>query len=97
LPGPTALISALVSSGLPSDEFFFGGFLPARATARRKRVEELTSIQATLIFYEAPHRIIETLKDIREILGEREAVLARELTKLHEEILRGTLTELIGR
>ena len=97
LPGPTALISALVSSGLPSDEFFFGGFLPARAIARRKRLEELASIQATLIFYEVPHRIIETLKDVREILGEREAVLARELTKLHEEILRGTLSELLAR
>ena len=97
LPGPTALISALVASGIPSDEFFFGGFLPSRTTARRKRLTELKDVPTTLVFYEAPHRIIETLKDVREILGEREAVLARELTKLHEEIVRGTLTELIGR
>lgn len=95
LPGPTALISALVASGLPSDEFFFGGFLPARATARRKRLEELSTIPATLVFYEAPHRIVETLKDARAILGEREAIVARELTKLHEELMRGPLSELM--
>ena len=94
LPGPTALISALVASGLPSDEFFFGGFLPSRATARRKRLEELADVKTTLVFYEAPHRIVETLKEALEILGEREAVVARELTKLHEEILRGRLSEL---
>lgn len=94
LPGPTALISALVASGLPIDEFFFGGFLPARQTARRNRLAELSTIKATLVFYEAPHRIIDTLKDAREILGERDAAIARELTKLHEEILRGRLSEL---
>src|SRR4026208_98932 len=96
VPGPTALISALVASGLPSDEFFFGGFLPARSTARRKRLAELTTLQTTLVFYEAPHRIIETLKDARAVLGEREAVVARELTKLHEEIRRGKLSELVS-
>jgi 16S rRNA (cytidine1402-2'-O)-methyltransferase len=96
VPGPTALISALVASGLPSDEFFFGGFLPARSTARRKRLAELTTLQTTLVFYEAPHRIIETLKDARAVLGEREAVVARELTKLHEEIRRGRLSELVS-
>jgi 16S rRNA (cytidine1402-2'-O)-methyltransferase len=96
VPGPTALISALVASGLPSDEFFFGGFLPARSTARRKRLAELTTLQTTLVFYEAPHRIIETLKDARAVLGEREAVVARELTKLHEEIWRGNLSELVS-
>lgn len=96
VPGPTALISALVASGLPSDEFFFGGFLPARTTARRKRLAELTTLQTTLVFYEAPHRIIETLKDARVVLGEREAVVARELTKLHEEIRRGKLSELVS-
>lgn len=94
IPGATALISALVASGLPSDEFFFGGFLPARSTARRRRLAELATLQTTLIFYEAPHRIAEALKDAREILGEREAVVARELTKLHEEIIRGRLSEL---
>src|SRR3989441_1435775 len=94
IPGPTALISALVASGLPTDEFFFGGFLPPRSHARRARLAELRSVNATLIFYEAPHRIAATLKDAREILGEREAVVARELTKLHEEIARGRLSEL---
>jgi 16S rRNA (cytidine1402-2'-O)-methyltransferase len=97
VPGPTALISALVASGLPSDEFFFGGFLPARKSQRRTRLMELASIPATLVFYEAPHRIAESLRDAREILGEREAVIARELTKLHEEILRGHLSELAQR
>ena len=97
VPGPTALISALVASGLPSDEFFFGGFLPARKSQRRTRLMELASIPATLVFYEAPHRIAESLRDAREILGEREAVIARELTKLHEEILRGRLSELAQR
>jgi 16S rRNA (cytidine1402-2'-O)-methyltransferase len=94
LPGAAALISALVASGLPSDEFFFGGFLPARSGQRRARLAELASIPSTLIFYEAPHRIAESLRDAREILGEREAVVARELTKLHEEVLRGRLSEL---
>jgi 16S rRNA (cytidine1402-2'-O)-methyltransferase len=97
VPGPTALIAALVVSGLPTDEFFFGGFLPARANARRARLAELCSFPATLIFYEAPHRIAATLKDAREILGERAAVVARELTKLHEEIVRGRLSELAER
>jgi 16S rRNA (cytidine1402-2'-O)-methyltransferase len=97
IPGPTALISALVASGLPTDEFFFGGFLPARTSARRTRLAQLRSINATLIFYEAPHRIAATLKDAREILGERKAVVARELTKLHEELARGRLSELVER
>ena len=97
LPGPTALIAALVASGLPTDEFFFAGFLPARSGARRTRLAELREIPATLIFYEAPHRIAATLRDAREILGEREAVVARELTKIHEEIARGRLSELAER
>ncbi len=95
VPGPSALIAALVASGLPSDEFFFGGFLPARSGARRTKLNELRGIAATLVFYEAPHRIAETLKDAREIFGEREAVVARELTKLHEEVVRGKLSELV--
>ena len=94
LPGPTALIAALVASGLPSDEFFFGGFLPSRSTARRQRLADVSAIKTTLVFYETPHRISEALKDALAILGEREAVVARELTKLHEEILRGRLSEL---
>jgi 16S rRNA (cytidine1402-2'-O)-methyltransferase len=95
VPGPTALIAALVASGLPSEEFFFAGFVPARANARRGRLEELRAMPATLVFYEAPHRIKATLEDALEVLGDRPAALARELTKIHEEILRGSLHELI--
>ncbi|HSE17730.1 MAG TPA: 16S rRNA (cytidine(1402)-2'-O)-methyltransferase [Pyrinomonadaceae bacterium] len=94
VPGPSALIAALIAAGLPTDEFFFAGFLPSRVSARRARLNELQSVPGTLIFYEAPHRLAETLKDAYEILGEREAVVARELTKLHEEIRRGRLSEL---
>jgi 16S rRNA (cytidine1402-2'-O)-methyltransferase len=94
LPGPSALISALIAAGLPTDQFFFGGFLPARSSARRARFDELRSIPGTLIFYEAPHRLATSLRDAHEILGEREAVVARELTKLHEDIRRGRLSEL---
>ena len=94
VPGPSALISALIAAGLPTDEFFFAGFLPARSNARRARLGELQSVPGTLIFYEAPHRLAATLKDAYEILGEREAVVARELTKVHEEIRRGLLSEL---
>jgi 16S rRNA (cytidine1402-2'-O)-methyltransferase len=94
LPGPSALITALVAAGLPTDEFFFGGFLPARSGARRTRLTELRAVPGTLIFYEAPHRLAASLKDAYEVLGEREAVVARELTKLHEEIRRGRLSEL---
>lgn len=94
VPGPSALISALVAAGLPTDEFFFGGFLPARSSARRARLSELRAIPGTLIFYEAPHRLAASLRDAYEVLGEREAVVARELTKLHEEIRRGRLGEL---
>lgn len=97
LPGPTAFVSALVASGLPGDQFFFDGFLPARSGARRKRLAELRSMPATLIFYEAPHRIADSLRAAREILGERDAVVARELTKMHEEIMRGRLSELATR
>jgi len=97
IPGASALVAALVASGLPTDEFLFGGFLPARAVARRARLKEVGEIPATLIFYEAPHRIAATLQDAYEILGERKAVVARELTKMHEEIARGTLSELAAR
>jgi 16S rRNA (cytidine1402-2'-O)-methyltransferase len=94
VPGPSALIAALIAAGLPTDEFFFAGFLPSRVSARRARLAELQSVPGTLIFYEAPHRLAETLNDAYEILGEREAAVARELTKLHEEIRRGRLSEL---
>lgn len=94
IPGATALVAALTASGLPTDEFYFGGFLPARTSARRAKLSQLRSLAATLIFYEAPHRISATLRDAREVLGERDAAVARELTKLHEEIARGRLSEL---
>lgn len=94
VPGPSALIAALIAAGLPTDEFFFAGFLPSRPNARRTRLTEFQSVPGTLIFYEAPHRLAATLKDAFEVLGEREAVVARELTKLHEEIRRGRLSEL---
>src|SRR5215213_2915241 len=97
VPGPAAFVTALVASGLPTDEFFFGGFLPARAGERRARLAEVRSLNSTLVFYEAPHRIAQTLADAREILGEREAAVARELTKLHEEVVRGRLSELLER
>jgi len=97
IPGPTALVSALVVSGLPSEQFFFAGFLPARANARRAKLDDLISVAATLVFYEAPHRIAATLEDALEVLGNRPAAVARELTKIHEEIARGSLRELSQR
>src|SRR5437016_1959218 len=97
VPGPAAFVAALVASGLPCDQFLFGGFLPARASARRKRLQELRPIRATLVVYEAPHRIARTLKDAVEIFGNRPGAVARELTKLHEETVRGSLAELAER
>ena len=96
IPGPSAAIAALAASGLPADAFRFGGFLPSKAGPRRKLLEELREDQATLIFFEAPHRIVATLGDIEAVLGERTVVLARELTKVHEEFLRGTPAILRG-
>src|SRR5271166_1996530 len=90
IPGPSAFLSALVASGLPTDSFHFSGFLPPKAGARRTALETIRKSPLTQIFYEAPHRIAETLRDIVEILGpERHVVIAREVTKLHEEFLRG--------
>jgi 16S rRNA (cytidine1402-2'-O)-methyltransferase len=97
IPGPNAAIAALAASGLPTDEFFFVGFLPPKKTARREKLENLRSISATLIFYEAPHRIQGTLTDLLEVLGDRSACIARELTKLHEEFVFGKLSEVSGR
>jgi 16S rRNA (cytidine1402-2'-O)-methyltransferase len=97
VPGPAALVAALVASGLPCDQFLFVGFLPARKQARHARLEELRAIPVTLVLYEAPHRIASTLRDARDVLGDRKAVVARELTKMHEEIARGSLSELMNR
>lgn len=95
IPGPCALITALAASGLPSDRFAFEGFLPARGPARRARLEALRNEPRTLIFYESPHRILDTLHDMKELFGaQRPAVIARELTKLFETIHLATLQEL---
>jgi len=95
IPGPSAVIAALVGSGLPTDSFYFAGFLPARSSQRKRRLEELASLQTTLIFYEAPHRILRSMPDMIGVLGPRRATVARELTKVHEEFLHGTLPELL--
>lgn len=94
VPGPTALIAALSVSALPPHPFHFAGYLPRKPGARRKRLEALGELGCTLIFYESPHRAAAALRDMRDVLGDRRAVVARELTKAHEEILRGGLTEL---
>ena len=95
VPGACSVVAALVASGLPSDSFFFAGFLPSRTTQRRRRLEELASIPATLILYEAPHRLIGSLKDMANVLGNRRAALAREITKIYEEFLCGTIDEIL--
>lgn len=94
IPGASAFLSALVVSGLPTDKFVFEGFLSPKPGKRRKRLEELREGKRTLIFYESPHRFAKTLDDISEILGQRRMVIARELTKKFEEIIRGTPEEI---
>lgn len=93
-PGPSAPIAALVVSGLPTDRFLFAGFLPARAAARRAALEELAPIRATLVLFESARRLPDALADMAEAFGAREACVARELTKLHEETRRGSLPAL---
>lgn len=94
IPGAVAFVNALIVSGIAADALFFGGFLPSKASERVRRLEEIKTIPATLCFYETPHRIAKSLADCAKILGNRKAAIARELTKLHEEILRGNLHEL---
>jgi 16S rRNA (cytidine1402-2'-O)-methyltransferase len=94
VPGPSASMAALAASGLPNEEFLFVGFLPQRSGERRRAFERLRIEDRTLILYEAPHRIAECVADAREILGDRPACIAREVTKLHEEFRRGNLSEL---
>src|SRR6516164_7715305 len=97
VPGASAFLSALVASGLPTDSFRFSGFLPAKEGARRTALEAIRNSPRTQIFYEAPHRIIEALKDVIQLLGpERHVVVAREVTKLHEEFLRGTAEDVLA-
>lgn len=101
VPGASALVNAIAAAGLPSESAWFLGFLPSRASARRKALRSIAGLNysndltpPTLAFYEAPHRVAEMLADCSEILGDRKAVIARELTKIHEQFLRGTLAEL---
>jgi 16S rRNA (cytidine1402-2'-O)-methyltransferase len=95
IPGPSALVTALAASGLPTDAFRFGGFLPPKSGQRSNVLEALKNDPATLIFYEAPHRILDCLGDVDRIMGARPVVVARELTKIHEEFLRGTARHIL--
>ena len=94
IPGPTAALTALAASGLPTGRFAFFGFLPRKGKARERALEEMAAFSGSLILYESPRRLRETLEDLREALGDRRACVARELTKLHEELVRGNLSEL---
>jgi 16S rRNA (cytidine1402-2'-O)-methyltransferase len=96
IPGASAFLAALVASGLPTDSFRFSGFLPSKSGQRRKLLESIRESPRTQVFYEAPHRLLETLADVAEVLGnDRHVVVAREVTKLHEEFLRGRVTEIL--
>ena len=94
ISGPSALLNALAGSGLPSDHFYFHGFLESKESVRKNQLQELFTKKETLIFYEAPHRIQKTLKAMAEVFGDRKACIARELTKKHEEFIRGNIEEL---
>jgi 16S rRNA (cytidine1402-2'-O)-methyltransferase len=93
VPGASAVVTALAASGLPTDSFYFGGFLPPKSGQRARALEAVREQTATLVFYDAPHRILDTLEDVEKILGARHVVVARELTKVHEEFLRGPVGE----
>jgi 16S rRNA (cytidine1402-2'-O)-methyltransferase len=94
LPGPSAALAALTSAGLATDTFLFAGFLPPKQAARRARLTRLREVPATLVLFEAPSRLVDSLEDMALVLGPRDTVVARELTKLHEEVRRGTPVEL---
>ena len=94
IPGPSSILTAMSASGLPTDSFLFCGFLPAKAGQRRKALEASAGSEATLVYFETPHRVLDALEDIAQVLGDRPVVLARELTKIHEEFLQGTAAEL---
>lgn len=96
VPGACAAVTALAGSGLPSDIFTFAGFPPARQGKRRAFLGEMSALPGTLLLYEAPHRLEETLRDIREVMGERQVVVARELTKIYEEFIRGTAPDVLA-
>lgn len=96
LPGASALAAVLSASGLPTDRFVFEGFLPAKKQERKTKLQALRNESRTLLFYEAPHRLMESLLDLQQILGDREIVVAREVSKVHEEFLRGILSKIIA-
>ncbi len=96
VPGPSAVAAAVSVSGLPTDSFLFEGFLSRRTGKRRRRLEELRDLDATLVFYESPHRLLGSLQDMLEVLGDRHAAVAHELTKFHEDVTRGALTEVLA-
>lgn len=95
LPGPNAALTALVLSGMPTEHFAFHGFLPSGTGERKRSLEQIVNLQQTQIFYEAPHRLVATLKGMSEFFGEREAAVVRELTKLHQQVHKGTVFELL--
>jgi 16S rRNA (cytidine1402-2'-O)-methyltransferase len=97
IPGPVAFVNAAVISGLPTDSIFFGGFLPARSGERGRRLAEVANVPATIVFYEAPHRLAASLVDCADVLGPRPAAVVRELTKQHEDVVRGDLVNLADR
>lgn len=97
IPGPSAVITALVVSGMPTDRFLYLGFLPRRASARRQALKSVAQETGTLIILEAPHRLLQTLNDLQLTLGERQLAVCRELTKLHEEVFRGAVSQAIAR
>ena len=96
IPGASAFVAALSAAGLPVDKFRFLGFLPSKKGQRRKALEELTSSSKTLVFYEAPHRLLDMLADVRDVLGDPPVVVAREVTKVHEEFVRGAASEVLA-
>ncbi|MEM6664905.1 MAG: 16S rRNA (cytidine(1402)-2'-O)-methyltransferase [Pseudomonadota bacterium] len=96
VPGPSAVVAGLSLSAFPSDAFLFAGFLPAKAAARRKRIAAFAGVDALLVFYESPHRVVESLRDMATVLGDRHAAVTRELTKRFEEVARGSLSAVIA-
>ncbi|MCP4684937.1 MAG: 16S rRNA (cytidine(1402)-2'-O)-methyltransferase [bacterium] len=95
LPGPCAIVPAVTASGLPTDRFFFEGFLSNKSAARKRRLQQLESLEHTLVFYESPHRVQKALADMQEVLGDRQACLAREISKKFEQYIRGNISAII--
>lgn len=96
VPGPSAVVTALAISGLPTDQFLYLGFLPRRSTERSRALGEVKDVRQTMVVYEAPHRLLDSLKDVLSVLGDRQIAVCRELTKLHEEVIRGSVSYAIA-